>query len=201
MKKFLIIIVASLMTLGLAFKANAVVIDFDSLSEWDLVSNQFAEATFSPDTGIELRAKTINGSFGTSSPNVLCAVPTSTAFGNCGNSPGGFTVDFTNPVNSLNFLFATNNVTNVVIGKVDVFENFAFSSTIDIIGTIFATGEIVDLTAFSNVTKIEIHSITDLGGIVYDNFSFSVSVPEPSTLLLLGSGLAGLIALRRKFSA
>jgi hypothetical protein len=66
---------------------------------------------------------------------------------------------------------------------------------------ILGAGSTLDLSGFN----IYYSSITDLGGSFYggqliqlaSNDGGSASVPEPSTLLLLGSGIAGLIGARR----
>ena len=92
-----------------------------------------------------------------------------------------------------------------MVALVDIFENGAFSSTVDILGfNDFNTPNLVDLTGFNDVSSIRIHSVTDPGGLGWDNFQFDVTstpVPEPSNLALLGLGLAGLSMSRRKRAA
>ncbi len=71
----------------------------------------------------------------------------------------------------------------------------------DILGfNAFNTPDLVDLTAFTNVTAIRIYDITDGGGLGWDNFSYTEmsAVPVPAGGLLLLSAFGALAAARRK---
>lgn len=123
----------------------------------------------------------------------------------CTGSPGincvGETIlNFTDPVSGLSFLAVGSNNSGVQ-ALVDVFVNGAFAATNNIVvGGLFNTPDLVDLSAFNSVTSIRIHDITDGGGLGWDNFTFTTAVPEPETyaMLLLGLGLLGFAAQRRK---
>lgn len=123
----------------------------------------------------------------------------------CTGSPGincvGETIlNFTDPVSGLSFLAVDSNNAGVQ-ALVDVFVNGAFAATNNIVvGGLFNTPDLVDLSAFNSVTSIRIHDITDGGGLGWDNFTFTTAVPEPETyaMLLLGLGLLGFAAQRRK---
>ena len=62
---------------------------------------------------------------------------------------------------------------------------------LDAKGLNFDTIHTVDLSLFSNVTRIEIENIIDSGGLAWDRFEFNV-IPAPATLPLMG-----LVALAR----
>ncbi|MDO9311630.1 MAG: PEP-CTERM sorting domain-containing protein, partial [Nitrosomonas sp.] len=84
---------------------------------------------------------------------------------------------------------------------VDIFVNGAFAATNNIVVSgLFNTPDLVDLSAYNDVTSIRIHDITDGGGLGWDNFTFATAVPEPETyaMLLLGLGLLGFMAQHKK---
>ncbi|MGK7881085.1 MAG: PEP-CTERM sorting domain-containing protein [Crocosphaera sp.] len=175
----------------------AVTINFDSLADNTVVTNQFPEATFSSNSGFEARTAELASFFNVSLPNVLGVTDTS---GNTNGTQDLF-VDFTNPVNNLTFnIFADN---SVAPGVVDVFTNGVFDSSVNLVadGNPITT-DLIDLSSFANVTRIELVSITDVGGLVYDDFSFDVadvaeSVPEPGTVVALAM-LGGSFLLRNR---
>jgi hypothetical protein len=105
------------------------------------------------------------------------------------------TVDFTAPVSDLTFGSAGDNAAGV-LSSADVFVNGSFSASVAIsYDGVFASYDLVDLTGFSNVTKLVLSS-TDLAGVSWDNFSFVV--PEPSSAALFALGLVGIDAGRRR---
>ena len=178
--------------------ALAALIDFEGLTNGEVVTNQFPEVIFSANAGFENRVTTQPGiGFG---DNFIYTSPTSGSI-NCTQET---ILTFTNPVNNLSFWQVGDDASGVV-ALVDIFENGAFSSTVDILGfNDFNTPNLVDLTGFNDVSSIRIHSVTDPGGLGWDNFQFDVTstpVPEPSNLALLGLGLAGLSMSRRKKAA
>jgi hypothetical protein len=181
-----------------AGSASAVVIDFDLLANGAVVTNQFPEATFSSTAGFVNRITA--QSLGSSLPNFICTGPAAGGI-DCAHET---IVDFTNAVGNLTFLEVGDNDAGVN-ALVDVFVNGVFTATVGAVGDGNPNlPNLVDLSAFNNITRVRIHSISDLAGLGWDDFTFTVGqqVPGPSTLLLLGSGLVGLVAvLRRRYKA
>lgn len=100
-------------------------------------------------------------------------------------------IDFTLPVNGLGF----------VTSGWDPFDHIDVSAYngATLLGTAGdSTDGFVDLSAFSNVTRIYIDDSSTGAGMAYDHFVFS-PVPEPETyaMLLAGLGLLG-FSVRRK---
>lgn len=179
---------------GSASAQAATVIDFDGLSNGDIVTNQFSEVTFSSETGSSIFVT--EQSLGASPPNFICSGV------NRINCIDDVYLDFTNPVKDLSFLFVgDNNVGDV--GDVRVFGAKGLLGTLDLLGDgSISTPGFVEVSGFSNITRIEIANVSDAAGLGFDDFSFSVAstaVPEPKTwaLMLLGFFSIG-AAMRRR---
>ncbi len=189
MKKIYLFVVLCVMLAG---KAQAVVIDFDSLADGTLVTNQFSEVTFSG-TGA-LPAYVLGFSaIGNSSPNVMASGDV------YGDGSRDTYLNFTLPVSNLSFLIVGDNSSGRA-GLLDVYVNGLFASTLSfMVDGDGGTADLMDLTGFNDITRIEMYSITDIAGIGYDDFSFKVNaVPVPAALWLFVSGLAGLIGFARR---
>lgn len=197
--RLMYLLVAVLLIVGLPNSGSAasVLIGFEDFGSVGItgptVTNQYSDVTFSSTSGYRNIVSTQLGiGFGY---NFLCTASGSI---DCMHET---ILNFTNPVYNLKFWEAGSNSTGNV-AQVDVFVGGSLSATQNILGTAqFNTPSLVDLSAFSNVTSIRIYNITDAGGLGWDNFGFdttSSSVPEPSTLLLLGSGLVGLVGYGRR---
>jgi hypothetical protein len=190
------------MLLGLAtVPANATLITFEDLSNGNVVTNQYAGVVFSTVAGQQNVITTQPGiGFG---DDFLCTAATGGGL-NCANET---TLTFTSLVNNLSFYQVGDNFSGVG-ALVDVFTNGAFSATVNILSfNNFNIPDLVDLTAFTNVSSIRIHSIVDPGGLGWDNFSFEAArtpeIPVPAALPLLASGLGalGFAGWRRKRKA
>lgn len=152
-----------------AIPSQALVIDFDDLADTTAVTTQYPTATFSSDAGFV--NWTTAQDLGSSLPNFICTGPDTGGI-DCLHSTK---VDFTDPVNSLSFLAIGVDDTGSV-ASVDVFENGAYVATEAVFGAGDSSTPIfVDLSAYTSVTTVLIHTITDSAGIGWDDFRF---VPE-----------------------
>ena len=185
------------LALTLPFVLRADDINFDNLPVSTVVSSQYPQAVFSSDPGEVLL--TVAQNLGSSLPNFICTAPAAGVI-DCTHS---VIVKFTSPVNNLTFLGTGVNDTGKV-AEVDVFQNGVLSSTVDMMGISTIAPVLVDLSAFTNVTSIDIHDITDLEGIGWDDFVFntgSASMPEPASIVFLGIGLLSLSGFRKRLLA
>ena len=193
------IVVSSMM----AAPAFAALIDFEGLPASTVVTNQFAGVTFSSASGSQNLVVTRSGiGFG---DNFLC-----TGVGGSPTCAGETILTFANGVSALTFYQVGDDqaIDGARVALVDVSVGGTFAATVDILGdTNFFNPNLVDLSAFSNVTSIRIHDITDQTGLGWDNFSFTATpvaapaVPEPETYAMLVAGLVLLsFVVRRQIS-
>lgn len=149
---------------------DQMIINFDNLPAGTIVTNQYPGVTFSGDPAYPNK---IVPSTDRSQPNSLGA-PTPPPEGQANGNPyiHPLYVDFTIPVNGLSFYqMRDDNAAGSTIAQVRVFQNGSLATTLPIIsGT-----NLVDLSATSNITRIEIVNITDAAGLIWDDFSFKVS--------------------------
>jgi hypothetical protein len=154
-----------------------------------IVTNQYPGVLFSGEGGYVNRVTT-QGGLG----NFLCSA---SAIINCTQVT---VIDWAAPISGLS-LRAVGSDTVGVTAKVDVFVNGNFAATEDVTTNgLYYSSNLVDLTAYNDVTRIRIHSITDAGGLGWDDINYTAAVvPEVQTyaLMLAGLGLVGWRARRR----
>lgn len=153
--------------LALASVASAqTVIDFENLASGTPVTTQYPQAWFS--STFNNQNVVLQGAGGN---NVLCTGPVS----------GGVTcvestfIVFPYPVNDLMIDAVEPNDAGVV-ARVNIYENGFFTAVEDIVGLGGPGTKTVDLSAYVNVTRIELVNILDVpgeNGVAWDNFSFT----------------------------
>jgi len=178
--------------------ASATVINFDNLADGNVITNQYAGVVFSSTPG-NVNYVTAQPIYNGTPPNFLCTGPVGGGI----NCTAETIMTFSSGVSGLTFQGLGINDVSANVAQVDVFVNSIFNSTITVAGNAQGFNPVlVNLSAFSNVTKIRIYNITDAAGIGWDTFTFnqSSSVPEPATFSFIGLGLAGAALLRRRRS-
>jgi hypothetical protein len=164
-----------------------IVIDFDALAADVVVDAQYSTATFSAPAGFANWTVALNG--GSSQPNVLMTGPDS------GGSDGleETDVDFPAPVASLTFSAVGVDGTGPV-AAVNVFQGGVLTTTVEVDGVGDPTTPVrVDLTAFGDVTRIELVAINDAGGIAWDDFQFCLA--PTASWNNSGSGFPGTLGI------
>ncbi len=163
---------------------GAQVCDFDALQGGDVVTNQYPGATFSSSAGND--NKVLPFFINDTPPNILCTG----LVGGPVDCVAPTFIDFTNPVDSLAF-YAIGVDDVGPVADVNVFIGNVFDSTVPVIGAGTPDDNIlIDLSPFTNVTRVELTNITDSFGIGWDTFSFSVTA-LPSDLD--GDGIVGMV--------
>jgi hypothetical protein len=140
---------------------TTVVINFDDLTLATKVTTQYADhATFSCPSG-DIVA--LNTAVVQSPPNFICGTLTCT---------GAMILEFARPVSGIHFTVIGVNATGKVADIV-LYEPGGSSATVDLVGQGNANLPVpVDVSSYSNVTRLEITNITDLSGLGADDFTF-----------------------------
>ncbi|GAX41859.1 FG-GAP repeat-containing protein [Tolypothrix sp. NIES-4075] len=141
-------------------------INFDDLAPNTVVSNQYSGVTFSSGGGSSVQV--VDYSFAAPSlSNGIFATNPSTGFDPILN------VDFAQPVNNLSFSVFADNAAGVS-GKIDVFTTTGSPITVDLITDgQQLTLDLVNLSSFTNITRISVNNTGDPNGIAYDDFQFN----------------------------
>lgn len=141
-----------------------VTVDFDTLASNIAVTDQYKQyVTFSSDAGFDNVSLGYGSTFNSSPPNIMCGSNTCTHSTN---------LDFAKPVSLLKFKAVGVNNTGKV-ADINVFVGGQKMTTVDLIGVgLQNTPVVVDLSSFTNVTRIEITNVTDNAGIGTDDYSF-----------------------------
>ena len=181
----------ALALLGATASLYGNVINFDNLNNGDVVTNQYSalDAIFSSSAG-NVNFVTTQPSYNGTPPNFICTGPANGSI-DCVEDTY---VTFATPVSGLTFQGLGTNNTQANVAQVDVYTNGVFNSTIIIPGA--AQGynpELIDLSAFTNVTEIHIYDIADAAGIGWDTFTFTPNAtsttPEPATFWLVAAAM------------
>ncbi len=162
-------------------------IDFDTLATGVAVTSQYAEAAFSSSAGFENIA--VASANGATAPNMLCTAP----LGGAADCTHDTFIDFPCPIASLTFhAIGVDNVGSVA--TVDVYSNGLLAGSVDVVGAgTPATPLLVDCTAFGDVSRVEIKSISDVGGVAWDDFQFCLATT--ASWSNYGAGLAGTLGV------
>jgi hypothetical protein len=196
-------------------QASIITINFDTLPDLTVVTNQYTDVVFSSSGGDVILTYAQNPPYLGSIPNVICS-------GATGAPPAidcmqDVILSFSVPVASVTFsAFGNATTPGQSFATADIYQNNSVTPTqivpLDVIHTQHNPGGIcgtsadcqpdIETLTFPNITKLDITANTDPNGTAYDDFSIdtgSASAPEPSTLFL--TGLCGIALVGRRYLA
>ena len=167
-----------------------------------VVTTQYAPlgVTFSSSAGSAVYVTT-QGLYNGSRPNFVCTGPVGSPI----SCNADYYLDFAAPARGISFdALGINDVG--LVGRVRVLDPLAaLLGVVDIVGAAQVYDPVlVDLTAFSNVGRVEIVRITDAAGIGFDDFRFTLAptttAPEPASASLVALGVVAVHIGRRRLN-
>lgn len=152
-------------------RPGTVVVDFDKLAHNATVTTQYPGVTFSAGQGAAIKAYQHASK---SSPNA--GITFGPALNGDRDAVHDVYLDFEDQVDGVKFYVGGDNTAGNV-GTVRVFgaDGLLGTAAINVDGQWGGAMHLVDLTAFTGVTRIEITNITDAGGLSYDDFTFTTA--------------------------
>ena len=187
---------AAVMLTAASAQAALITVDFDSLAA-GTVNPVFADFAFT-------NTFVVSTGFEASAPNSIVSASTGVAFDQA-NAVG---VIFNGTASAASIVGLNVGFNGLRLDAFDAGNNlvaFATAVGLSVGGTLPPNppGETFTLSVVApNIKRLAIYQITQQfdDTIVLDNFSANVPVPEPATMALVGLGLAGVVARRRRRS-
>ena len=154
---------------------GAVPINFDNLSAGTVITTQYSGVVFSSVAGRENVAHSFVCG-GSSPPNILCTRVTNGSL-NCTQPTF---LAFATPVSGLHFRgVGIDNSVGSIVARANVYAGSTLLGSRNVIAAGSSVGVVIDCSAFSGVTRLEIVNIVDGGGIGWDNFTYTQEPPRP----------------------
>lgn len=182
-------LLVALLLLPSALLANPITIDFDGLSDLDSVTNQFPGFTF-------FNATVLSAGFSLNEFEFPPHSGSNLVF----DDGGALVISFLTPFDSFSGYFTYSqsltleafDASNNLLGTV----NSAFFSNLALSGDPGSSPNEFLSLSFAGISSVRITGDPTGGSFVLDDLT--ATVPEPSSILLLLSGTAGLAAFRKK---